>query len=191
LGSYSGFMSLREVFDELAGGGDADPAEALADRGYGELPDPLLSEAIVSYADTAPVEVAEHLAPFVMVHSAVPVDRVDEVPAGDGLALLATAPEPIVPDEMEAEQPEAVAPEAEDPFFGEEPEEFEFGHGAEELAAWDDDAASMDIPAIDVAEMADFEADAPAADEWLVRPEVTAPEPDQAEDEDGGDAAAG
>jgi hypothetical protein len=176
-------MSLREVFDELAGGGEADPADALADRGYGELPDPLLSEAIVSYADTAPVEVAEHLAPFVMVHSAVPVDRVDEVPAGDGLALLATAPEPIVSDEPAAEQPETAAPEAEDPFFE---GEFEFGHGAEELAVEEVEAGDGSAAAIDVPEPAlDFDLEAPVADSWLERAEVTGPELAEADHEDG------
>lgn len=133
-------MTIREVFDELAGGGDADPADALADRGYGELPEPLLSEAIVSYADTAPVEVAEHLSPFVMVHSAVPVDLAAEAAASDGLALLASAPEPIVLDDpdpgavpatgQETGQQDTGGPEIDDlSYDGGLALDFDFGQG--------------------------------------------------------------
>jgi hypothetical protein len=56
---------LRDVFARLAGNG-GDPGDFL--RG---LPADLVAEAVVSYADTAPLEVAEHLAPFVSEHSAV------------------------------------------------------------------------------------------------------------------------
>jgi hypothetical protein len=183
-------MTLREVFDELAGGGEADPAGALADRGYGELPEPLLSEAIVSYADTAPVEVAEHLSPFVMVHSAVPVDG--DVTAGDGLALLATAPEPIVADDQGTEEPAAAEPDAGDSSF----EEFDFGHGAEAVDAWDapvgidaPEDAPADVPeADDVPEIQPLEpeqADPPAGN-WLDQTETDAAD---VEPDDGGDDA--
>lgn len=104
---------LRDVFDEVARGGlGADPADTLADSGHGDLPDQLVSEAIVSYTDTAPIEVAAHLAPFVKLHSAVPVDDAgdaEDLPAGSGLDLLATAPDPITPD------PSAPDPTASDP----------------------------------------------------------------------------
>lgn len=94
----AGAHPLHDLLAGLAGG-TADPhgddlAAALRDGGHPDLPDAAMAEAIVSYADTAAVEVAEHLAPFVMGHSAVPLDP----PAGtimevrDGLALLATAP---------------------------------------------------------------------------------------------------
>jgi hypothetical protein len=183
-------MTLREVFDELAGGGDADPAGALADRGYGELPEPLLSEAIVSYADTAPVEVAEHLSPFVMVHSAVPVDRDGDVAAGDGLELLATAPEPIVADDDGVEEPAAAEPANGELSF----EEFEFGHGAEAVDAWD--AAAFDVPGpeFEPEQAADLGAEAPEEPEqtdipagsWLDRTETAAADE---EPTDGGDDA--
>ncbi|GIE33784.1 hypothetical protein Ait01nite_068290 [Actinoplanes italicus] len=76
---------LREVFAELAGtGSTGDPGGLLRD-----LPDELVAEAVVSYAETAPVEIAEHLASFVSAHSAVG----SEAPALAGwLDLLATAP---------------------------------------------------------------------------------------------------
>lgn len=67
---------LRVVFDELATGGaesGSDPAEVLRASGHADLPDGLVAEAVVSYADTAPIGVAEHLAPYVMAHSPVPV----------------------------------------------------------------------------------------------------------------------
>jgi hypothetical protein len=91
---------LRDVFDELAGdptvtGPAADPADVLARSGHGDLPGPLVAEAIVSYADTAPVEVAAHLAPFVTAHSAVPLAGPGAAELADpaaGLDLLATAP---------------------------------------------------------------------------------------------------
>lgn len=106
---------LREVFDALAGAAGAagsagpdrpagDPAEVLAGSGHADLPDQLVAEAIVSYADTAPVEVAAHLAPFVTAHSAVPpVAAETEAPdPASGLDLLATAPagapaDPLLP----------------------------------------------------------------------------------------------
>jgi hypothetical protein len=79
---------LREVFAELAGtGSTGDPGGLLRD-----LPDDLVAEAVVSYAETAPVEIAEHLAPFVSAHSAVG----SESPSPEGwLDLLATAPVPV------------------------------------------------------------------------------------------------
>jgi hypothetical protein len=86
--------SLREVFAALAGG-SADPASALAASGHGDLPGDLVAQAIVNYADTAPVEVAEHLSPFVVAHSGVPqgVDAPAHLPdTGDGLHLLGAAP---------------------------------------------------------------------------------------------------
>jgi hypothetical protein len=76
------------VFAELAGtGSTGDPGGLLRD-----LPDDLVAEAVVSYAETAPVEIAEHLAPFVSAHSAVG----SESPSPEGwLDLLATAPVPV------------------------------------------------------------------------------------------------
>jgi hypothetical protein len=86
---------LRDVFADLTGGGAVagDPDALLRDHGHPALPDHLVAEAVISYADTAPVEVAEHLAPYVTAHSAVGADELpgDEPPA-DWLDLLGTAP---------------------------------------------------------------------------------------------------
>jgi hypothetical protein len=86
---------LRDVFADLTGGGNAtdDPQALLGDHGHPALPEHLVAEAVVSYADTAPAEVAEHLAPYVTTHSAVGADPMpgDESPA-DWLDLLSTAP---------------------------------------------------------------------------------------------------
>lgn len=101
---------LREVFEALAGSPDAagatgDPAQVLAGTGHGDLPDELVAEAIVSYADTAPVEVAAHLAPFVTAHSAVPLDPAAADPVS-GLDLLATAPAaPLLDEPLPGDQP--------------------------------------------------------------------------------------
>jgi hypothetical protein len=81
---------LRDVFAGLAGaGGAGEPATVLAANGHEDLPDGLIAEAVVNYADTAPVEVAEHLAPFVRAHSAVP-GAADAAPSW--LAAVGSAP---------------------------------------------------------------------------------------------------
>lgn len=97
--------SLREVFAALAGG-SANPAEALNAAGYGDLPGELVAEAIVNFADAAPVEVADHLSGFVKAHSPVPQSDPQNDEAAthafdthDGLSLLASAPADVeVPD---------------------------------------------------------------------------------------------
>jgi hypothetical protein len=82
---------LREVFADSAGQHNADPAELLAAHGHPDLPEELVAEAVVSYADTAPAEVAEHLAPFVIQHGPMPTGEPSDTPWFD---LLSTAPEP-------------------------------------------------------------------------------------------------
>lgn len=83
--------SLHEVFDALAGQTDRSASEMLHDAGYGDLPPALVGDALVNYADTAPVEVAEHLAPFVTAHTAHITDP-DAAPDLDaGLGLLSGA----------------------------------------------------------------------------------------------------
>jgi hypothetical protein len=168
---------LRDVFDEVARGDlGADPAEALADSGHADLPDQLVSEAIVNYADTAPIEVAEHLAPFVTVHSAVPNDSdAADLPAGQGLDLLATAPEPIVPDGMEVTEP---APEAGEPSYA-DAIDFGFGSGAEELIV-DAQPSIEDVEGVPVEAGPADELPAPAESatdptyQWIGPPEAEA-----------------
>jgi hypothetical protein len=114
-GFYSGSMEparpLRDVFADLVTDEDvrrahaADPEGFLQAHGHTELPGQLVSEAIVNYADTAPAEIAEHLAPFVMAHSPVPVDGpVDD--GTDGLQLLATVPVESYLDELPDDLPD-------------------------------------------------------------------------------------
>jgi hypothetical protein len=86
---------LRDVFGEQADRLAEDRHAALQEAGHPDLPDALVAEAVVSYSDTAPPQVAEHLAPFVSAHSAV---RHGESPGPEadlshGLHLLATAPQ--------------------------------------------------------------------------------------------------
>lgn len=76
--------SLHEVFDALAGRPDRSASEMLHDAGYGDLPPELVGDALASYADTAPVEVAEHLAPFVTAQLGSP-DATPDLDAGFGL----------------------------------------------------------------------------------------------------------
>jgi hypothetical protein len=98
---------LRDVFADLVTDEDArrahaaDPDGFLQAHGHTGLSGQLVNEAIVNYADTAPTEVAEHLAPFVMAHSPVPVDDPAAGADGaDGLHLLATAPAEAYLDEL-------------------------------------------------------------------------------------------
>jgi hypothetical protein len=74
-------LAEQETGPEDAGSSIPDPRSFLAE--YPDLPDELLVTAIGSYANTAPAEVAEHLARFVAAPDANPVD---------GLNLLASAP---------------------------------------------------------------------------------------------------
>jgi hypothetical protein len=92
---------LHELLADLVGDADAarahgDPETYLAANGHPDLPPDLVAEAVVSYADTAPVDVAEHLAPYVTTHSAVPTS---EPPAEDWFGLITTAPAEDLPDE--------------------------------------------------------------------------------------------
>jgi len=83
---------LQELLADLVGDAEArhahDPATYLAAHGHPDLPAELVAEAVVSYADTAPPDVAEHLAPFVMSHSVVPTEPAES----DWFDLLTTAP---------------------------------------------------------------------------------------------------
>jgi hypothetical protein len=89
---------LRDVFTDLTGEGAAgagtQPDELLRAQGHEDLGDELIGEALVNFADSAPVELAEHLAQFVMAHSPVPlIDPgavTDDMP--DWIDLLASAP---------------------------------------------------------------------------------------------------
>lgn len=90
---------LREAFAELLhddGARDAyatDPDGFLGAYGHHDLPGSLVAEAIVSFADASPPEVAEHLAPFVQAHTGIgsaPYDAATD--PGQPLELLASAP---------------------------------------------------------------------------------------------------
>jgi hypothetical protein len=89
---------LRDVFTDLTGEGatsaGTEPDELLRAQGHEDLGDDLIGEALVNFADSAPVEVAEHLARFVIAHSPVPL--IDPASAADDLPdwvdLLSSAP---------------------------------------------------------------------------------------------------
>lgn len=158
---------LHDIFAGLASdpaarrGEGPEPSDALRDGGHGDLPEGLVAEAIVSYADTAPAEVAEHLAPFVAGHGPVPLD--DPAAAGldvtHGLELVATAP---------VADPGTVAEVDDEPFdvaFGE-------GTGGEPV-----EAVELD-PDLDPADVA-FEV--PADPGFPVEPALGLPETDPAD----------
>jgi hypothetical protein len=90
---------LRDVFADLTGEGVASvgaatPDELLRAQGHEDLGDDLIGEAVVNFADSAPVELAEHLARFVMAHSPIPLidpeSGTDDLP--DWVDLLTSAP---------------------------------------------------------------------------------------------------
>lgn len=137
----AGAHPLHDLLAGLADG-TVDPhggdlVATLREGGHPDLPDGAVAEAIVSYADTAALEVAEHLAPFVMGHSAVPLDP----PPGtamevrDGLELVATAPpaEPLadpLDEPVLADGGAALDPTTLDPTTDRDPGDLDFGTGA-------------------------------------------------------------
>jgi hypothetical protein len=156
--------SLRDLFGDLAGDDGARPEEGadlgglLAAEGYPDLPDGLVAEAIVSYAETAPAEVAEHLSPFVMSHSQVPLDDLpaEAIDSAQALDLLTTAPTGLVADDELVDTGDDLA----EVDFGmaDEPFSFDFGEG---------DAAPLDHAATpnDAADAADEPAEPAGPDE--------------------------
>ncbi|WP_127504643.1 hypothetical protein [Actinoplanes solisilvae] len=107
---------LRDVFADLTGAPSAagDPAGLLRDQGHPGLPDELVAEAVVSFAETAPVEVAEHLAPYVTAHSAVGAEPGAADVDADWFDLVGTTPD------VAAEQPAGL----------DDLDELDFGTGA-------------------------------------------------------------
>jgi hypothetical protein len=69
---------MRGAFNEmLAGLGlGTDPAEVLADHGFGDVPPDAIASALVHFAETADLELADALAPI--------VTRISDVPFEDG-----------------------------------------------------------------------------------------------------------
>lgn len=87
--------TLREILDRLVADPSSDLAATLRGSGFDptQLPADLVGQTVVSYCDTAPIEVAEHLEPFVTaVTSATDPDPFE------GLDLLASVPtaQPLV-----------------------------------------------------------------------------------------------
>jgi hypothetical protein len=113
--------SLHSVFTDLTGERDhaaasgLRPDEVLAAGGHPDLPEGLVAEAVVNYADTAPYEVAEHLAPFVRANSAVPQPSEGTgEPEPHWYDLLTTAPSVVGltgTDALDAEAGVLAAPE--------------------------------------------------------------------------------
>ena len=174
---------LRDVFTALTGEGGAsgsDPGEALRLNGHADLSDGLVAEAVVSYADTAPIEVAEHLAPFVMANSPVPIAGADldtaEGESPSWLDALATAPVPadidpadIDPaDRLDHADPGWAKPAGSlDSSAHATSEDLAFGHGdpgtGTGAPAWEDPSTLDDATTADQAAAAPSEYELPAA----------------------------
>lgn len=136
-------MSLREAFGELSGSaGRPDAADLEGFRaaiGHPDLPDNLLIEALVSYANTASTAVAEQLAPLVMAYTGIVTAPEGAEPADPArwLQVLATVPETETETEVEAvDRDDAVAAPAPvgaglvDQFNEPDPLDLDFGVGS-------------------------------------------------------------
>ena len=80
--------------------------DVLRANGHPDLPDVLVAEAVGSYADTAPIEVAEHLSPYVMAHSSVPVPDLPVVDASGWLDAVVSAP--VVDEDLPGDPADAL-----------------------------------------------------------------------------------
>jgi hypothetical protein len=152
---------LKDVFADLVGDPSAG-AEALAAAGH-DLPADLVAEAVVSFAGTAPAEVAEHLAPFVTANSGVPTD---DAGTDSWFDLLATVPDPDAGEDFDDGGVFDAAP-ADHAGIG----ELEFGTGADgdsdlDASADDDfDADDFDEGTVDAPDdSTDEPGDEPDAD---------------------------
>lgn len=76
-------MTIRDAIDQLLtgetplGGGAADPASVMAEHGYETVPTELFGTALVHFADTAPLEQADALAPVVTRVGPIPLEESD------------------------------------------------------------------------------------------------------------------
>lgn len=76
-------MTIRDAIDQLLtgetplGGGAADPSSVMAEHGYETVPTELFGTALVHFADTAPLEQAEALAPVVTRIGPIPLEESD------------------------------------------------------------------------------------------------------------------
>jgi hypothetical protein len=154
---------LRELLADLVGAADthADgPAAYLAAHGH-DLPPDLMAEAVVSFADTAAPEVAEHLAPFVTAHTT------GVEPESDWFDLLTTTPAPDDPVPWSADLDPDPDPDVDAGL------NFDFGAG-------DVDVLDM-FPSADAPSPSDVETD------WSTEPSTPDAEPATSEESEDSD----
>jgi len=74
-------MTIRDALHQmLAGlGSETDPAQVLADNGYPDIPPESFAQVLGHFSDTAPIELADSLAPITTRVSNVPFEA-DELP---------------------------------------------------------------------------------------------------------------
>lgn len=88
---YSEAMTIRDAIEDMLANLDlgSDPAEVLADHGFEDVPAEVFSSALQHFAELAPMEIADALAPMVTRLSAVPFEDGDLPEASDVEAILA------------------------------------------------------------------------------------------------------
>ena len=76
-------MTIRDAIDAALSALDldGDPAAVLADHGFGDLPPEAFSSALLHFAESAPLEVADSLSPIVARISPVPFEPDDLTPS--------------------------------------------------------------------------------------------------------------
>lgn len=156
---------LRDVFADLTTSPPSDHAQAgpapdvLLASGHPDLPDSLVAEAVGSYADTAPIEVAEHLSPYVMAHSPIPLADLPDLETSGWLTAMVGAPQVEVPaddadDLDDLDDFGAGAGTFEAGADLETDNGLDFGHGTPSDA---DDAGTNDVSTNDMSTMDEFD----------------------------------
>ncbi|OJF15929.1 hypothetical protein [Couchioplanes caeruleus] len=188
--------SLHEIITGLTGdaGTPGDLAAVLRDGGHTDLPEELLAEAVVSFADTARAEVAEHLAPFVMAHGPIVEGDTAAGDIGQLPDLLATAPAAALDESSTLAMPEIDPPlgagddetRRTDEHSADEhtwaPLDTDFGHGHGLTEAPVDDVASgavaPDAEPVGYADLPELDNVAPPADELWAAPSLPGDAPE-------------
>lgn len=146
-------MTIRTAIEQLLSGplgfgdGSSDPAEALAEQGFGDVSGELFGTALEHFSDTAPLAQADALAPVVTRVSSVPYEAEDLAPlggdgidgeaseSGDAFALFETVA-PTVSADVDA----ADAPDIDNVDDAETDEASAFGSGAGDVEIQLDDS---------------------------------------------------
>lgn len=161
------FMSIRATISGLlAGDGElSDPAGALEDAGYDNIPAEAFGTALTHFADTATLEEADALAPVVTLTGPVPFEEADlaeveiDLESADAFSLFAHTVTTVHQDFGESELDELddldeeTAPgsslDGEDRLGGADEADFDFGEPSSQPESQDSSEESEPTPSFD------------------------------------------